>query len=393
MNALLSFIEKLLIGIFAVGFGTLLVVGLIRYNSGGSEEVGSWRHSKAQNTIEAYLDFLRECQSCPHEEEAENALDELQRPRGLVARLARTHLAARASIGLPVFSPDGRTVLATGGMEPDFWDANTGARLARDENAFATGGRSVETLAYSPDGRWIAAGMSGTEGGHMLAWDARSGERVGDYIVEGYDVKTVAFAPQGTLVGWLAQGPVGIWEPATGKFLRATHEGASALAFYRAENGPIRMLTASGRELWLWNPMSMELVRQAEIHSERMLLGLSRDGRLIAYHDGPILELWDTRTAMPVATLPELDGDILAFCREPRKGWVAIGTKAGTLYLWDPMAPTSLARVPAHKGPIEQLACSVQGRAVTIGWDGAKVWDLEKLRKGQPRPPRGWQGD
>jgi WD40 repeat protein len=389
MNALLSFIEKVLIGIFILGFGTLLVVGLIRYNSGGSEEIGSWRHIKSQNTIEAYLDFLRDCQSCPHEEEAENALDELQRPRGLVARLDRKHLAARASIGLPVFSPDGRTVLAVGGAGPDFWDANTGAHLARGENAFATGGRVVEALAYSPDGRRIAAGMSGAEGGNMLAWDARSGERVGDHIVEGYDVKTVAFAPQGTLVGWLAQGPVGIWEPATGKFLRATHEGAGALAFYRAENGPVWMLTAAGRELWFWNPLSMELARQAEIHSERALLGLSQDGRLIAYYNGPILELWDTRTATSIATLPELDGDILAFCREPRKGWVAIGTKAGTLYLWDPAVPTALARMPAHKGPIEQLACSTQGRAATTSWDGAKVWDLEKLRKGEPRPPRG----
>lgn len=382
MNALLSLIQKALVGIFVLGFGALIVIGLLRYKGGGSEEGDVWQQVKLQNTVEAYLDYLRQCQSCPREEDAERALDDVQRPRGLLARLTRRHLPARASIGLPVFSPDGRTVLAAGGSGLDFWDARTGEHRPRDEDAFAIrGGQIIETLAYSPDGKRVAAGMSGTEGGNMLVWDEKTGKLVADHSVEGYDVKLVAFSPQGAQVGWLAHGPVGVWEPDTGKSLRATHEGSTALSFLRGESGKTYLLSAAGRELWFWDPATMEPALQVEIKSDRALLGLTQEGRLIAYFDGPILELWDTRTRALVATLAGHDGEVVSFCREPRSGWVAVGTRPGTLYLWDVATSKRLGWVPAHEGPVEQLACSGHGRVVTIGWDSAKVWNLDKLLK------------
>jgi WD40 repeat protein len=383
MNALLSYIEKLLIGLFILGFGALVVIGIIRYEGEGSEKGHSWHSVKKENSIEGYLAFLRDCQSCFHEKAANAALDGLQRAYGLAARLDSGHLAERASIVLPVFAPDGKTVLASGGEGPDFWDALTGARLKLAKDEFAIeGGQRVESLAYAPDGLRVAAGLAGAENGSLLVWDRRSGKRVDRHFIDGYDAKAVVFSPDGPLLGWLASGPVGIWEPGTGKFLRATHEGASALAFARAANGRTVMLTAAGRELWSWDPATMEPVGKAQINSDRALLGLSQDGRLAAYTQGPILELWETRAGTLLATLPEHDSDIVAFCRDPKRGWIVAGTRAGTLYLWDLSAPAvPLGRVPAHEGLVEQLACSAQGRAVSIGWDSAKVWDLEKLRK------------
>jgi WD40 repeat protein len=381
MNTLLSFIERLLIGTFVIALVALIVTGFVRNRTGDSPEEAPWKQVKDLNTVEGYLDYLRRCQSCAHEAEAEEALDRLQRPRGLVARLARSHLPARAVITLPVFSPDGRTVLAAGGGSLDFWDAGSGEHLARAETAFPTRvGRYVETLGYSPDGRQIAAGMSGTEGGNLLVWDERSGELLGDYALEGYDVKVVAFAPQGARVGWLAHGPVGVWEPATGKLMRATHQGASALAFVRIDGARSLLLTAAGRELWFWDPLSMELAEQSEFRTERSLLGLSQDGKLILFHDGPVLEAWDTLSGKLLATLDEHDGEITAFCREPRRGWIVVGTKAGSLHLWDIARAKPLGGITAHEGPVEQLACSAQGRAVSVGWDSAKIWDLDRLK-------------
>ncbi|HYE35879.1 hypothetical protein [Methylocaldum sp.] len=388
MNALLSFIQKLLIGVFVLAFGALILIGLNRYRGGEGDQRESWKQVKAQNTIEGYLDYLRNCHSCPREQEAEKALDQLQRHRGLVARLVRTHLPTRAGIALPVFSPDGREILAAAGTGLDLWDSTTGQRVTRDENDFQTrGGRYLETLAYSPDGLRIAGGMSGNEGGYLLLWDQKTGELLADYAVEGYDVKSVAFSSDGTSIGWIAHGPTGIWEPASGKFLRATHEGSSALAFVRRDDGKPLLVTASGRELWFWDAASMEIVKQAELKTERSLLGLSQDGFLVAFHEGPVLEVWDTRSGTLVATLGEHDSEIAAFCREPRKGWIAVGTKRGNLYLWDPAEAKTLGSVLAHEGPVEQIACSTQGRAVTIGWDSAKVWDLQKLRYSSQQKP------
>ena len=391
MNALLSLIEKLLIGMLALGLGALIIVSVIRYGGEESGEGGSWHHAKKKNTIEAYLEFLRDCQSCAHESDAEAALDKLQEPLGLVARLAQAHLSERASIASPMFSPDGQTVLALGGAGPDFWDINTGARLPHQKSGFQTGGSEpILALAYSHDGRQIAAGMPGTEHGGLVLWDRQTGKRVAEQIIHGYDAQALAFAPQDQMLAWLAHGPVGIWEPETGKFLRATHEDASALAFSKGEQGHLVLLTVSGRELWTWEPGTMERIKQESIDSDRPFLGLSQDGRVAAYAAGPILELWDTRTASLINTLTEHEDDVISFCRDPKKGWVLVGTRSGNLYLWAPKAGELLAMIPAHEGPIVQLACSGRGRGVTVSWNSAKVWNLERLRSSnvgsKPKP-------
>ena len=85
-----------------------------------------------------------------------------------------------------------------------------------------------------------------------------------------------------------------------------------------------------------------------------------------------------------MATLRDLEGDILSFCRDSDTGYLAIGTRSGFLYLWDPKgSPLPIGRIAAHAGPIEVLACGGQHRAVSVGWDGAKVWSLEKIAAGK----------
>jgi WD40 repeat protein len=281
-------------------------------------------------------------------------------------------------------------VLASGGTGPEFWDAATGEHQSRGGRAFRNrGDRAVEDLAYSADGRRVAAGTAGMAGGSLLVWEEATGAPLGDRFVEDFDIKAVRFAPEGLLLGWLALGPVGIWEPSTGKFLRGTHEGATSLAFYRADNGRTFLLTASGKEVWSWDPATMELARQVQFNSDRPLLGLSRDGRAVVYSDGRVLELWDTRSGQQTASLRDLEGEIASFCREPGHGWLAVGTRAGLLYLWDPAgSAVPMGQVAAHEGPVEQLDCSAQGRVVTVSWDSAKVWDMERVIKTGKLQPR-----
>ncbi len=381
MKALLSFIRKTLIVSFVLGLSVLIMVALIRYRGDRGADRDTWKQTKAENTIEGYLEYLRNCQSCPHEQDAEDALDRLQSQRGLVVRLEHGHLPPRTGISLPVFSPDGQEILAAAGNNLYFWDSSTGRRLTRGRNDFQTrGGRDLESLAYSPDGSRIAAGMSGKEAGYLMLWDQKTGGVLADYAVEWYDIKMVAFSPDGSSIGWNALGPIGIWEPGSGKFLRATHDGASALAFVRRDDGKALLVTAAGRNVWFWDAASMEVLKQSELATDRSLLGLSQDGLLVAFRQGAILELWDTRLGTLIATLGNHDSEIVAFCRESRKGWIAVGTKGGKLYLWDLAEAKNLGSVLAHEGPIEHIACSKQGRVVTAGWDAAKVWDLEKLR-------------
>lgn len=393
MSAFLDWLEKILTWFFALAFGMLLLYLGWHWNSHRQDNSDPWLRAQKLNTVDAYLAFLRQCQKCPQEKAAKKALDELQRVSGLLARLNQQHLPEMASITLPVFSPDGRTVLASGGRGPDFWHADAGTRIAHSEKTFARrGGRlQVDALDFAPDGRRMAAGTAGREYGHLLMWDLTTETLVADREVDGVDIKAVLFSPDGAWLGWRGDGPVGLWNPVSGRFLRSTHAGVQSIAFGMAEDGRPLFMTAAGRSLVYWDASTLELLRERMVNTDRALLGFSRDGRVLAYTDGRVLEIWDPVTLRQVAALRDLEGDISAFCRETETGRLLVGTKAGRMYLWNPaLSPVPLAHVAAHEGPIEALSCGAEGRVVSTSWDGAKVWSLSKLlaTAGQERGAR-----
>ncbi len=386
MEKFLNWLEKFLTWFFALTFGALLIYAGLRYRSHVEEESDLLLQAKKQNTPETYLAFLRECRRCPEEQAVKKALDALQQRMGLLSRLSSNHLPERAGITQPVFSPDGKIILATGGRGPDFWDAETGRRASHGDKTFTrSGGRhQVDALDFAADGRRIGAGMVGRDGGRLMIWDLSSEALVGEREVEAADIRGVLFSPDSAWLAWRGDGPVGLWNPMVGRFLRGTHEGVSSMAFLREENGGSYFLTAGGHELMTWEPTSMEAIKHQLIDSDRALLGLSRDGRVVAFSDGQVLELWDTAPVRPLAELRDLVGDITAFCRETATGRIVVGTQVGRVYLWDPLAsPVPLGYVAAHEGPVETLACGGEGRAISTGWDGARVWNLDKI-KGQP---------
>ena len=382
MKAFLDSLERFLTWFFAIAFGVILVYAGVRYSHHREKSKDPWLLAQKANTIEAYAAFLRQCQGCPKEQDARRALDDLQHGQGLISRLSRDHLSERASITLPSFSIDGHLILATTGKGPDFWESETGHRASFGENTFsnAKGRIQVDTLSLAPDGRRVAAGTGGDEGGRLYMWELSSETKIAEQAVDGYDVKTVLFSPDNNWLGWRGDGPVGLWNPATQKFFRGNHDGVKSIAFLESRDGGVYLLTAGDRELWVWDTEGLGLQRQGGVDTERPLLGLSHDGRVVAHTNGRVLEIWDTESRQLLGELRDLEGTIIKFCRNSENGQLVIGTDTGLIYLWDPEgSPLPIAHVSAHEGPIEDLACGAGGRLVSVGWDGAKVWNLEKL--------------
>lgn len=382
MKAFLDSLERFLTWFFAIAFGVILVYAGVRYSHHREKSKDPWLLAQKANTIEAYAAFLRQCQGCPKEQDARRALDDLQHGQGLISRLSRDHLSERASITLPSFSIDGHLILATTGKGPDFWESETGHRASFGENTFsnAKGRIQVDTLSLAPDGRRVAAGTRGDEGGRLYMWELSSETKIAEQAVDGYDVKTVLFSPDNNWLGWRGDGPVGLWNPATQKFFRGNHDGVKSIAFLESRDGGVYLLTAGDRELWVWDTEGLGLQRQGGVDTERPLLGLSHDGRVVAHTNGRVLEIWDTESRQLLGELRDLEGTIIKFCRNSENGQLVIGTDTGLIYLWDPEgSPLPIAHVSAHEGPIEDLACGAGGRLVSVGWDGAKVWNLEKL--------------
>jgi WD40 repeat protein len=120
-------------------------------------------------------------------------------------------------------------------------------------------------VAWSPDGRRLASGGSGREGGELFVWDADSGKPL--HAFEGHPgvVSALSWVPSGELV--ISGG-------------------------------------SDGRLRW-WNLQSEECVRVRAAHQGTVqALKVSLDGRRLAScgNDGAI-RLWDLNSGEPLQTL------------------------------------------------------------------------------------------
>ena len=102
-----------------------------------------------------------------------------------------------------VYGPDGQTIVAADFMgNLVFWDAATGAVRAKLHEA---GNRQIRDLAFSRDGKMLAAAVGDRAGhdfdlGYIALFDAATGHRQGKLTGHTSAILCVAFSPDGRLL-------------------------------------------------------------------------------------------------------------------------------------------------------------------------------------------------
>ena len=198
------------------------------------------------------------------------------------------------------FSPDGKVLAHVSGHENriiTFWDTTTGKQLGdsiKKEHA-----RFVVELAFSPDGRLLAAGG---ESATMLL-DVATGKLI--TLLEGANegwVNSLAFSPEGAIMasGGDAANIV-LWDIASkqplGDPLREHQSTVHNLAF--SPDGALLASASLDGEVILWDvanrlPLGEPLSMAASSGLWSVMIAFSPDGKsLIALHQDGILSTWD----------------------------------------------------------------------------------------------------
>lgn len=254
----------------------------------------------------------------------------LEGPGGLSADGPPHH---PSQIRAMVYTPDGK-VLVTAGWKCGvrLWDARTLAMVREipleEEN-------SVESLAISPDGSTLAAGLRSNR---ILFWDfGRWSRRVAN---GGGDAMTtaIAFSRDGRQLASACKGEsIAVWDVASATLLRSIisdRSRAQSLAF--SPDGTTLAAGESDGTLSLWEfDSGKSLARQPAHANEITSLGFTSDGRTLATagRDGAI-RLWDVAARQLKSSLKGHTDNVMsvAFARDGQT--LASGSLDGTARLW-----------------------------------------------------------
>jgi WD40 repeat protein len=215
-------------------------------------------------------------------------------------RLIRTVQRSKLSgFGDPVFSPDGRYVLATDEAAINLWDVETGALVRRFEEQSS----DFFPVAISRDGRRLVSGTSAHS--KLKLWDLDTGQYVRELGGSTDAATSVAISAGAQLVASGSKEKVfRVWNAQTGQLLHTSQEQEGSVLSVAFSPDGKKLLSASGGEtksaIKLWDVPTFRLLKtlvsEGDEDSIRHAM-FSPDGRRVIARNR---SLWDLDTGQVV---------------------------------------------------------------------------------------------
>jgi WD40 repeat protein len=284
---------------------------------------------------------------------------------------------------LPILSPSGEQIAT---LDPDrrsirFWDPATGAARG---NLPQSGG-PVRTLAYSPDGKRLAASCDDNA---IRLWDPAAATVAA--VLRGHEKPAglLSYSPDGRRLVSRAGDGLRLWDTATGRVLAVVPGQGDLFAACFTADGQ-RLVLGREREVGLWDAATGRRIAVLGSHEQRVLhLAVSPDGRWIASHGDheKSIRVWDAATGREVAVLRGHTVAPAVFAFSPDGSRLASGSPYpdNSVRLWEAASGRLIAVLEGHGNSIRSLAFSPDGRnLVSTSLDcTARVWDAATGRPG-----------
>lgn len=252
-------------------------------------------------------------------------------PEGALIRLGKGE-----PMGLAI-SPDGQFIVVGSHLGAFLYRLDTHERIWYQINAGA-----VDDVAYSPDGRWVAAAA----GLDVLLLDAESGTLVHSWQVpddpDEYfrDACEVAFSPDGSLLASISgNGKIALWDIAQGKMKRILQHDSGGMSYpcglaFSPDGATVASAVDSYLTLFsITSGQAFQSMRGEPgggMGFEPITdVSFSPDGKTVVTGNGG---LWDVQSGREILRLDGLDQSLMAFSPDGKN---IASDSSGRMTLWD----------------------------------------------------------
>jgi WD40 repeat protein len=309
---------------------------------------------------------------------------------GMAVQMFRQRLGGGAPAA---YSADGRWLAGAGPKKGvSVWNTMAGMQPQHLE------GQQVVSLAFSPDGRLLAAGELEGETLSVRVWDRAAGRPLWRLkIPAGYVPHSLRFSPDGKYLAGQGQNFVRLWSMTTGKRVRyyETQQPMLGIAF-SPDSQHVAALTAD-HSATVWETASEEEVGNFTVADSPLCCAcFSADGTsLFTWSADGQFKLWDWRHGLALRNWAGPSAGVQSLALTPDGKTLAAATAEGAISLWDVAAGKEVGpprrpevRALAFAAPETLFLLTAEGEAQWVEWAGGKV----RRRAGKPSPKQTFFG-